>query len=101
MRQIPPLACFGSRWVSVAKWPFVAFLVLAREHGDAKPPHAHGLSRRNQNRGELATVAISSDDKDVGATWFVAVVAAQTDWDAMLFGYVSRGVAIKVVVEEW
>jgi len=49
----------------------------------------------------LATVAISSDDKDVGATWFVAVVAAQTDWDAMLFGYVSRGVAIKVVVEEW
>lgn len=101
MRQIPPLACFGSRWVSVAKWPFVAFLVLAREHGDAKPPHAHGLSRRSQNQGELATVAISSDDKDVGATWSVAVVAAQTDWDAMLFGYVSRGAATKVVVEEW
>lgn len=75
MRQIPPLACFGSRWVSVAKWPFVAFLVLAREHGDAKPPHAHGLSRRNQNRGELATVAIRSDGKDVDGTRSVASVA--------------------------
>ncbi len=75
MRQISPLACFGSRWVSVAKWPFVAFLVLAREHGDAKPPHAHGLSRRSQNRGELATVAIRSDDKDVDGTRSVASVA--------------------------
>ena len=76
MRQIPPLACFGSRWVSVAKWPFVAFLVLAREHGDAKPPHAHGLSRRNQNRGELAAVAIRSDGKDVDGTRSVASVAS-------------------------
>ena len=49
--------------MSVAKWPFVAFLVLAHEHGDAKPPHAHGLSRRNQNRGELATVAIRSNGR--------------------------------------
>lgn len=76
MRQIPPLACFGSRWVSVAEWPFVAFLVLAREHGDAKPPHAHGLSRRSQNRGELATVAIRSDGKDVYGTRSVASVAS-------------------------
>lgn len=82
MRQIPPLACFGSRWVSVAKWPFVAFLVLAREHGDAKPPHAHGLSRRSQNRGELATFAIRSDGKDADGTRSVAsvaVVAALSD----------------------
>lgn len=81
-RQVHPLACFGSRWVSVAKWPFVAFLVLAREHGDAKPPHAHGLSRRSQNRGELATVAIRSDGKDVDCTRSVAsvaVVAALSD----------------------
>lgn len=91
MRQIPSLVCFGSRWLSVARWPFVAFLGLARGHVDAKPPHAHGLSRRSQNRGELATVAISSDDQDVGATWSVAVVAAPTDWDAMLVGYLSRG----------
>ena len=75
MRQIHPLACFGSRWQSVAKWPFVAFLVLAREHGDAKPPRAHGLSRRGQEQGELATVAIRSDGKDVDATRSVASVA--------------------------
>lgn len=76
--------------MSVAEWPFVAFLVLAREHGDAKPPHTHGLSRRSQNRGELATVAISSDDKDVDVTRSVAsvaVVAVQSDGDAMLVGY--------------
>lgn len=82
MRQIPPLACFRSRWVSVEKWPFVAFLVLALERGDAKPRHAHGLSRRSQNRGELATVAIRSDGKDVDCTWSVAsvaVVAALSD----------------------
>lgn len=79
MRQIHPLACLGSRWQSVAKWPFVAFLVLARGHGDAKPPRAHGLSRRGQERGELATVAISSDGKDVDVTRSVASVATPSD----------------------
>lgn len=61
MRQTHAPACLGSRWKSIAKWPFVAFLVLAREHGDAKPPRAQGLSRRGKEQGELATVAISSD----------------------------------------
>ena len=59
----------------MAKWPFVAFLVLAPEQGDAKPPIAQGLSRSGQERGELATVAMSSDGKDVDATRSVAVVA--------------------------
>ena len=49
MRQILALACLGNRWKSVANWPFVAFLVVVREYGDAKPPHAHGLSRRGKN----------------------------------------------------
>jgi len=75
MRQIHLLACFGSWWQSVATWPFVAFLVLAHEHGDAKPPLARGLGRRSQERGELATVAIGSDDKHLGATRSVASVA--------------------------
>ncbi len=75
MCQAHGLACLGDRWQSVAKWPFVAFLVLAPEHGDAKPPRAQGLSRRGQERGELATVAIGSAGKDVYATRSVASVA--------------------------
>ena len=82
MRQTYALACLGNPWKPVAKWPFVAFLVLAPEQGDAKPPIAQGLSRSGQERGELATVAMSSDGKDVDATRSVAsvaVVAALSD----------------------
>lgn len=82
MRQTHALACLGNPWKPVVKWPFVAFLVLAPEQGDAKPPIAQGLSRSGQERGELATVAMSSDGKDVDATRSVAsvaVVAALSD----------------------
>ena len=75
MRQTYALACLGNPWKPVAKWPFVAFLVLAPEQGDAKPPIAQGLSRSGQERGELATVAIRSDGKDVDGTRSVASVA--------------------------
>ena len=82
MRQTHALACLGNPWKSVVKWPFVDFLVLAPEQGDAKPPIAQGLNRSGQERGELATVAMSSDGKDVDATRSVAsvaVVAALSD----------------------
>lgn len=46
MRQFWVLALGGNRWHSVVARPFVAFIVLAPGHGDAKPPHAQGLSRR-------------------------------------------------------
>lgn len=82
MRHTHALACLGNPWKPVANWPFVAFLLLAPEQWDAKPPIAQGLSRSGQERGELATVAMSSDGKDVDATRSVAsvaVVAALSD----------------------